>query len=82
MQDLYFKLEEQGKHIFLNKVLYEYRIHDNGISQEKNKGKAKDWHLYAMKKAFNRRKSLYPGVKNFTSNEFKTYTSQFYLDRF
>ncbi|MGV0752701.1 glycosyltransferase family 2 protein [Empedobacter brevis] len=45
-QDLYLKLYEKGRFYFINKVQYYYRIHDQGISQNKFKTEKqkKDWH--------------------------------------
>ena len=54
-QDLYYKLEEVGKHHFLNAVLYNYRINDNSISANDNLYKARYWHLFAKKNAYSRR---------------------------
>lgn len=46
-QDLYLKLYEQGDFHFIKKGLYLYRIHKNGISQNKNNKENlyKNWHL-------------------------------------
>ena len=55
-QDLYFKLEEVGKHLFLDEILYNYRINDNSISANQNLYKAQYWHFIAMQDAYERRK--------------------------
>ena len=47
-QDLYYKLEEQGKVGFINKVLYYYRLNDLSISLFNNQYKADAWHLYVI----------------------------------
>lgn len=41
-QDLYLKILEHGDIVFIGKALYNYRLHSNGISQEKSKQSAKD----------------------------------------
>lgn len=38
-QDLYLKLYEKGNLVFLNEVLYFYRVHNVGLSQSKDKGR-------------------------------------------
>lgn len=55
-QDLYLKLYEVGKVFYINKNFYYYRIHDGGISTNKNKRKAKYWHWVVIIAAARRRK--------------------------
>lgn len=45
-QDLYLKLYEKGEVHIINDILYNYRLHTNGISQNKNKTQQQreDWH--------------------------------------
>ncbi|WP_322971838.1 glycosyltransferase family 2 protein [Faecalibacter sp. LW9] len=45
-QDLYMKLYEKGDFYFINSFQYLYRIHDKGVSQNKNKTKQQkeNWH--------------------------------------
>ena len=45
-QDLYMKLYELGEFYFIDSFQYLYRIHDKGISQNKNKTiqQKEDWH--------------------------------------
>lgn len=81
-QDLYFKMEEQGGHLFLNKVLYKYRIHSNSISVNDNLYKAQYWHFYTIIKAFERRKYLKLKIDNFSNKYIKEYKSNYYLERF
>ena len=69
IKDLYFKLEEQGKHLFLDKILYSYRMHENSISNNENVYKAEYWSIYAKKKAFKRRLKTNSLAINFTQNE-------------
>ncbi|MBV8326774.1 glycosyltransferase family A protein [Chryseobacterium sp.] len=41
-QDLYLKILEVGNPLFINDVLYRYRTHPNGISQDKSKKSVKE----------------------------------------
>lgn len=77
-QDLYYKLEEVGGHLFLDKALYNYRVNPNSISANKNVFKAEYWHFIAKKDAFNRRIANNLKVDNFTTKEFKKVTYDFY----
>ncbi|AZA83505.1 glycosyl transferase family 2 [Chryseobacterium lactis] len=63
-QDLYLKIFEFGNAVFIDKVLYLYRIHANGISQKDSKQSAKDsfskviletMHRRGIKKIFTKR---------------------------
>lgn len=54
-QDLYLKLSETGSFHFINKPLYNYRIHKNGISTSKA-DHAFFWFLKVIMKAEERRK--------------------------
>ena len=80
-QDLYFKLEEQGGSLFLNKVLYKYRIHKNGISQHYNTFKAEYWHHRALIDAYRRRKNS-SDLDNYSMEEIKTLRCDYLLQRF
>lgn len=55
-QDLYLKMYEIGNILFINKPLYLYRIHDNGISQNKGKTEQQkdNWNI-VLKNTCNRR---------------------------
>lgn len=81
-QDLYYKMEEQGRHLFIDKVLYRYRIHQNSISNNENVFKAQYWHFYARKKAFERRVRLRLKIDNFSPQYMMNYSSNYYLGRF
>lgn len=81
-QDLYYKMEEQGPHLFLDKVLYQYRIHQNSISNNENLFKAHYWHFYAMKKAHKRRRRLQLEIDNFSKKYINEYASNYYIGRF
>ncbi len=55
-QDLYFKLEEVGQLLFLDKLLYKYRVHRKSISNSKTgHGKALFWHVVLIYQAYKRR---------------------------
>ncbi|TJY32894.1 glycosyltransferase family 2 protein [Pontimicrobium aquaticum] len=81
-QDLYYKLEEQGEHIFTDMILYLYRIHENSISCNDNLYKANYWHFYAINKAYKRRKKLKLEIDNFSKKYMSKYRSNYYLSRF
>ncbi|WP_308992657.1 glycosyltransferase family 2 protein [Mariniflexile litorale] len=81
-QDLYFKMEEVGTVVFLNEVLYRYRIHEQSISANENKFKAHYWHFYAMINAYKRRKKNKIEIDNFTKQEIKIIKSNYYMSRF
>ncbi|TXD49113.1 glycosyltransferase family 2 protein [Polaribacter sp. IC073] len=81
-QDLYYKLEEQGNHVYLENFFYLYRIHKNSISENENIFKARYWHYYAKKSAYNRRKANNSEIDNFSNNFFKKYESNYFLNRF
>jgi glycosyltransferase involved in cell wall biosynthesis len=81
-QDLYYKLEEQGGHFFINEYLYLYRINENSISANENVFKARYWHFYAMIQAYKRRKKLNLDINNFSENQIKKIKSNYYLSRF
>ncbi len=68
-QDLYYKLEEQGKHIFIDKVLYNYRMHSENISLNHNAFKAKYWHLIVIKNAYKRRNKSNLKIENITRSQ-------------
>lgn len=54
-QDLYLKLYETGEAVFLNQILYHYRIHRKGISTFDNKSKARFWFWVVMMNTAKRR---------------------------
>ncbi len=55
-QDLHLKLYEAGRFRFLREPLYNYRLHPEGISQDKSKKNNlhKNWH-FVLKKTLERR---------------------------
>ena len=81
-QDLYLKLEECGKHCFVNKVLYSYRQNTNGISQNENWNKSVYWAIYARKKAHKRRKKSNVKCENIAKSELNSIESKFLFDSF
>lgn len=81
-QDLYYKMEEQGKHHFIDESLYLYRINENSISNNNNTYKAEYWHFYAINEAYKRRKKLKLKIDNFSSVYMRKYRSNYYLARF
>lgn len=81
-QDLYYKLEEKGEHVFVNKVLYSYRIHTNSISNNENLFKAEYWHFFAVNKAYLRRKLMSDKIDNFSNEYMRKYRMNYYLSRF
>ena len=80
-QDLYYKMEEQGRHLFLDKILYQYRIHQQSISKNEYLYKAQYWHFYAIRKAYKRRKRLNLKIDNFSKKYMNVYVSNYYLRR-
>ncbi|MDR1554255.1 MAG: glycosyltransferase family 2 protein [Prevotellaceae bacterium] len=55
-QDLYFKLDEVGQVLFLDKILYKYRVHHGGISNNSDSfSKALLWHIILIYEAYKRR---------------------------
>ncbi len=70
-KDIIFKLEEVSKLKFIDKPLYYYRSHEQGISQGKNQFKAKVYHYIAKLKAYKRR--LNTNIPNLTKKELYFY---------
>jgi glycosyltransferase involved in cell wall biosynthesis len=81
-QDLYYKLEEQGSHVFINEALYLYRIHKKSISANNNVYKARYWHFYAMIAAYERRRKFNSKTVNFTKLQLQKMKSNYYMTRF
>ncbi|MDQ0592873.1 glycosyltransferase involved in cell wall biosynthesis [Chryseobacterium ginsenosidimutans] len=57
-QDLYLKLLEVGDAKFIDEILYKYRLHPDGISQQNSKQNAKDSFARVIHQAMKRRKIL------------------------
>lgn len=72
-QDLYLKLLETGDARFINEVLYKYRLHSNGISQQTSKQSAKESFARVIHEAMKRRKITMiqnlPVPETFTTSE-------------
>lgn len=81
-QDLYYKLEEQGSHKFIDVSLYLYRIHQESISANHNLYKARYWHFYAKLQAYKRRKTVKLSIDNFSAIQIKRVKSSYYMSRF
>lgn len=62
-QDLYLKLYEVATFYYVAQPLYKYRLHAKGVSQEKNKTKAKDDFKKVIRRALERR-----GIEKVNSN--------------
>lgn len=73
-RDLVLKLYEVGSAIFLDKGLYKYRIHNNGISTNSNQDKAYFWYWVTVIDAAKRRnvniESLFVGKALLSRREF------------
>jgi len=79
-QDLYYKLEETGAHLFLNDFLYYYRINSNSISANTNLYKAQYWQIVAKEDAFERRlKNKTVAVSDY--HDFIMFKRRFYIQR-
>ncbi|WP_161887647.1 glycosyltransferase family 2 protein [Pontibacter russatus] len=74
-QDLYFKLEEQGPVLFINKPLYYYRQHTHGISQGINVPAARLFHLDAIFDAYKRRQNI--NIDNINFKEYLNYKIEY-----
>lgn len=53
--DMYYKLEEVGEMVFVDKVLYCYRHNSNSISLNSGEYKSRAWHSYTCVEAMKRR---------------------------
>ncbi|ALR31289.1 glycosyl transferase family 2 [Chryseobacterium sp. IHB B 17019] len=72
-QDLYLKLLEIGDAKFIEEVLYKYRLHSNGISQQSSKQSAKDSFAKVIHESMKRRGitkiNNIPVPENFTNSD-------------
>lgn len=74
--DMYYKLEEVGEIIHLNRILYIYRENPHSISLNDGEYKSRAWHTYACVEAMKRRGltdeklMLFP-IENALRKEFK-----------
>lgn len=79
-QDLYYKLEEQGKVLFIDKPLYYYRHHANSISLNENLLKAQYWNLVAATDAYKRRRTN-SEISNLTKREIEKRWFSYFLKK-
>ncbi|MET3537574.1 glycosyltransferase family 2 protein [Chryseobacterium limigenitum] len=63
-QDLYLKILELGNVKYINEVLYKYRLHSDGISQQSSKQNAKDSFAYVIHDTMKRR-----GIKTINNQQ-------------
>ncbi|WP_415328846.1 glycosyltransferase family 2 protein [Chryseobacterium sp. MMS23-Vi53] len=75
-QDLYLKLLEVGDARFIEEVLYKYRLHSNGISQQSSKLSAKESFAKVIHKAMKRRNIT--RIQNRLVPEFYTHAEEIY----
>lgn len=82
-QDLYYKLEEQGKILFIDKPLYLYRYFrkkNRGLSTNGNLIFANLNHLKVAKKAYKRRKLKVSGIKNISIRKLNNIIEEVYIN--
>jgi glycosyltransferase involved in cell wall biosynthesis len=75
-QDLYYKLEETGEILFIDKPLYYYRIHENSISTMGKEAEAALWHYAVIEEACQRRMQ-----QNKSKELVRAYRTRFYKVR-
>ena len=78
-KDLYYKLEEAGPFLFVDKTLYLYRENSKGISQFVNYIMTQDNHLQVIENAMQRR--VETGFRSLTNSQFRLVKSRIYLQR-
>lgn len=79
--DLYFKMEEHGDHVFINQILYSYRIHPNGISQFSNALKARYWAIKVCEDAYHRRLRNKCNLSNISIFQIKNMKSEYFYSK-
>jgi glycosyltransferase involved in cell wall biosynthesis len=80
-QDLYYKMEEVGKHIYKDDFLYYYRITPNSISVNQNRIKALFWHKKANINAYKRRKESNIPIENLSKKQYYSQLHEWYVMR-
>ena len=80
-QDLYYKLEETGRPLFIDQFLYLYRITPQSISKKDKGYNAHLWHFQAVKNAYTRRLVNNCQVENFSKEQFKHQEYLFFKQR-
>lgn len=78
-QDLYYKLEEVGCHVFINEYLYNYRRLKNSVSS--NLVKAQYWHTKILLDTYERRNKYQINIDNYTKKQYKAYKHNYYISR-
>jgi glycosyltransferase involved in cell wall biosynthesis len=80
-QDIYLKIEETGKVLFVNKPLYYYRRNPNGISSQNNALKVSYWYLKILNNTVKRRKKLNSKLKSITEAELNSMCRCYYEEK-
>ena len=78
-KDLYYKLEEAGPFLFVDKPLYMYRENSKGISQFANYIMTQDFHLQVIANAMQRREKT--GFRSLTNSQYRLVKGRIYLQR-
>lgn len=76
-KDLWYRIEEYGPVLFVDKSLYFYRENINGVSQNKNLNLARENHLKVIRQAMKRREKS--GFPNLSCFEYQTIRSNYLL---
>lgn len=80
-QDLYYKLEERGEVLFIDKPLYYYRIHAGSISNAGKEREATLWHYSVILEACQRRMRELKGGGSAEKKLVKAYRARYYKVR-
>jgi len=78
-QDLYYKLEEVGAYVFIDKYLYNYRRIAGSISS--NLQKAQYWHTKILLETYKRRKKLNIKIDNYSEKQYNRIKLNYYINR-
>jgi glycosyltransferase involved in cell wall biosynthesis len=78
-KDLYYKLEEVGPFLFVDKTLYLYRENRKGISQFSNYIMTQDHHLEVIESAMQRRKKN--GFQSLSNLQYRKVKGRIFLQR-
>jgi glycosyltransferase involved in cell wall biosynthesis len=79
-QDIYYKMEEVSKVLFIDKPTCLYRVNDQGISTKRNISKARYWFVRAKENAYHRRLSK-NSVKNIDQKELNAWWSILFITK-
>ncbi len=80
-QDLYYRLEEVGRPVFIDKRLYKYRVTPQSISVNENTANAVASHFRAIEDAYRRRLKNPASAKNFSRDEFELRKYAYFQER-